>query len=75
MAKKPTSFMNWLGRQLGHMKGAAKTPVPAQPKVVYRKESVQQAPHPERPNEILRRTTIDEVVIPPATTTTKRNEN
>jgi hypothetical protein len=65
MAKKPSSFMNWLGRQIGHVKGAAKTDVPAPPKVVYRKETVQEAALPERPNEILRRTTIDEVVIPP----------
>jgi hypothetical protein len=65
MAKKPNSFMNWLGRQIGHVKGAVQTPVPAQPKVVYRKESVQEAALPERPQEILRRTTIDEVVVAP----------
>jgi hypothetical protein len=65
MAKKPNSFMNWLGRQIGHVKGAVKTPVPPQPKVVYRKETVQEASSPNRPQEILRRTTIDEVVIPP----------
>jgi hypothetical protein len=65
MAKKPNSFMNWLGRQVGHVKGAVKKPVPAPPRVVYRKETVQQAALPDRPQEILRRTTIDEVVIPP----------
>ena len=65
MANKPNSFMNWLGRQIGHVKGAVKTPVPQEPKVVYRKETVQQAALPDRPNEIMRRTTIDEVVIPP----------
>jgi hypothetical protein len=63
--QKPSSFMNWLGRQIGHVKGAVKTPVPTPPKVVYRHETVQEAKLPERPNEILRRTTIDEVVIPP----------
>ena len=65
MAKKPNSFMNWLGRQIGHVKGAVKSEVPAPPKVVYRRESVQQAALPDRPQEILRRTTIDEVVIAP----------
>jgi len=65
MARKPNSFMNWLGRQVGHVKGAVKTPVPTPPKVVYRKETVQEAALPQRPQEILRRTTIDEVVIPP----------
>jgi hypothetical protein len=68
MAKKPNSFMNWLGRQIGHVKGAVQTPVPAAPKVVYRKETIQQAALPDRPQEILRRTTIDEVVIPPSST-------
>ena len=65
MAKKPNSFMNWLGRQIGHVKGAVQTPVPAQPKVVYRKQTVQEAALPDRPQEIMRRTTIDEVVVPP----------
>ena len=65
MAKKPTSFMNWLGRQIGHVKGAVQTPATPEPKVVYRKEDVQEAANPSRPNEILRRTTIDEVIIPP----------
>jgi len=65
MAKKPNSFMNWLGRQIGHVKGAVQAPVPPQPTVVYRKETVQEAALPQRPQEILRRTTIDEVVVPP----------
>ena len=72
MAKKPNSFMNWLGRQIGHVKGAVQTPVEAPPKVVYRKETVQQAALPDRPHEVLRRTTIDEVIVPPAA---NRNEN
>lgn len=62
---KPSSFMNWLGRQIGHVKGAVQAPVTPEPKVVYRKEDVREAALPERPNEILRRTTIDEVIIPP----------
>ena len=65
MPQKPSSFMNWLGRQIGHVKGAVKTGVPEPPKVVYRRETVQEAALPDRPQEILRRTTIDEVVIPP----------
>jgi len=63
--EKPSSFMKWLGRQIGHVKGAVGAEVPAKPKVVYRNETVQEATLPDRPNEIMRRTTIDEVVIPP----------
>ena len=63
--EKPSSFMKWLGRQIGHVKGAVSAAAPAQPKVVYRNETVQEATLPDRPNEIMRRTTIDEVVIPP----------
>ena len=66
MAKQPTSFMNWLGRQIGHVKGAVKKDAPpATPKVVYRKETVHEASLPDRPNEKLRRTVIDEVIRPP----------
>ena len=72
MARKPNSFMHWLGRQIGHVKGAVQTPVPAPPKVVYRKQDVQEAALPDRPNEILRRTTIDEVIIPPKSETPPR---
>ena len=46
------------------MKGAVKKDV-TPPKVVYRKETVQESQIPERPQEKLRRTVIDEVVIPP----------
>ena len=62
MADKPSGFMNWLGRQIGHVKRAAKTDVP---QVVYKKTSVNEAPVPERPDEKLRRTVIDEVVREP----------
>lgn len=63
MAKQPTSFMNWLGRQVGAVKGAVKKDVtPA--KVVYRKTTVEEAAIPERPDEKLRRTVIDEVIVP-----------
>jgi hypothetical protein len=65
MAKTPNSFMNWLGRQVGHVKGAIRKDVPRPPKILYRNTTVQEAALPDRPQEILRRTTIDEVVIPP----------
>jgi hypothetical protein len=59
MPRKPNSFMNWLGRQFGHVKKAVKTDVP---EVVYKKTTVQEAQLPDRPNETLRRTTVDEVI-------------
>jgi hypothetical protein len=59
MATKPNSFLGWLGRQIGHVKGAVKTEVP---QVVYKKTTVHEATPEERPNEIIRRTVIDEVV-------------
>jgi hypothetical protein len=73
--QKSSSFMNWLGRQIGHVKGAVGADVPAQPKVVYRKETVQEASLPQRPNEIMRRTTIDEVVIPPPPPALRNDSN
>lgn len=62
MPKKPSSFMNWLGRQLGHVTKAVKTDVP---QVVYKKTTVQEAQMPDRPEETLRRTTVDEVLVQP----------
>jgi len=59
MAQKPSSFMNWLGRQLGHVKKAVKSDVP---RVVYKKTTVHEASLPDRPEETLRRTTVDEVI-------------
>lgn len=53
-------FMNWLGRQVGYVKKAVKTDVG--PQVIYRKKEVSEVPVPERPEEKLRRTVIDEVV-------------
>jgi len=70
-------FLGWLGRQVGYVSKAAKTPVgaadappPAAPvdqqaKVVYRNDTVSEAPHPDDPNLKLRRTIIDEVVVDP----------
>ena len=59
MSHKPNSFMNWLGRQIGHVKKAVKTDVP---EVVYRKTTVEEVNVVDRPNEKLRRTVVDEVV-------------
>lgn len=62
MAKKPNSFMGWLGRQIGHVTRAVKADVP---EVVYKKTTVQEAPLADRPDEKLRRTVVDEVVREP----------
>jgi hypothetical protein len=53
-------FFGWLGRQVGHVKKAAKADVGA--KKVYEQKKIEQQPHPENPNIVLRRTTIDEVI-------------
>jgi len=70
-------FLGWLGRQVGYVSKAIKAPVggsgtppPAAPveppgKVVYRNDTVSEAPHPDDPNLKLRRTIIDEVVVDP----------
>jgi hypothetical protein len=57
-------FLGWLGRQVGHVKKAVQTD-PAAPKTLYRNEKVEEVPHPEDPNIKLRRTTIDEAIVPP----------
>jgi hypothetical protein len=62
MAKKPNSFLGWLGRQIGYVKGAAKIEVP---QVVYKKTTVHEATLPDRPNEKIRRTVVDEIVRQP----------
>jgi hypothetical protein len=61
MAEKPKTFLGWLGRQIGSVKGAIKKDV-TPPTVLYKKTTVQEAPLPDRPNEKLRRTVVDEVV-------------
>ena len=61
MAEKPKSFLGWLGRQIGYVKGAAK-PQAEPPKVLYQRKTVQESQLPDRPDEKLRRTVIDEVV-------------
>jgi hypothetical protein len=61
MAEKPKTFLGWLGRQIGAVKGAIKKDV-TPPKVLYRKTTVHEAAVPDRPEEKLRRTVTDEVV-------------
>jgi hypothetical protein len=58
-AKKTNTFLGWLGRQIGHVKKAVKTEVP---QVVYKKTTVQEATLPDRPDEKIRRTIVDEVI-------------
>lgn len=63
--KKKQSIFSWLGRQVGHVKRAATTDVEKLPKVVYRDDKIEEAPHPSEPGVKLRRTVIDEVIVDP----------
>jgi hypothetical protein len=56
-------LFGWLGRQVGHIKKAVRTDVTPE-KVVYRNNRVEEREHPAQPGVKLRRTTIDEVVVP-----------
>ena len=60
--RKGKGIFGWLGRQVGYVKKAVKTPVPAPPKKVYENKTVEEAPHPDDPNIKLRRTVIDEAI-------------
>ncbi len=60
MTKKSESLFRWLGRQVGYVKQGVKAQVPA---VVYRKETVQEAKVQGNPEQKLRRTTVDEVIV------------
>jgi hypothetical protein len=60
----PKTFMTWLGRQVAHIKHALHTDVTApEQQVIYRTLDTQEHPHPHHPNVMLRRTTIDEVIL------------
>jgi hypothetical protein len=61
MGKSSRSLFGWLGRQLGYVKGGVNKNV-TQPKIVYKKTTVHETTLPDRPDEKLRRTIIDEVV-------------
>ncbi|HYO07736.1 MAG TPA: hypothetical protein VER17_02085 [Tepidisphaeraceae bacterium] len=62
MPKSSNSFFGWLGRQVGSVKGAICKDVAPKQQVVYQKTTVHETPLPDRPDEKLRRTVIDEVV-------------
>ena len=62
MGQTSKYFFGWLGRQIGYVKKAVKTEVPAPPKKVYENKTVEEAPHPDDPNIKLRRTIIDEAI-------------
>jgi hypothetical protein len=62
MAESGNSFLNWLGRQIGHVARAVKTDVQKK-QVVHRETRVQEAPVADQPGVVLRRTTIDEVIV------------
>ncbi len=63
MAQQPKQrgFGWWLGRQIGHIRKAINTPVPA--KQVYRRTQVQQQTLAESPNVTLRRVVTDEMIV------------
>lgn len=68
-------FLGWLGRQVGHVKRAAKTDVTAKTdeatktdaaaKKIYEQKKIDESPHPQDPSLLLRRTTIDEAIKRP----------
>jgi hypothetical protein len=58
-------FFGWLGRQVGHVKRAVARDVTV--KTVYRNARVQEAVHPQDATARLRRTIIDEVIVPEPT--------
>ncbi len=61
MSNRPgKGWLGWLGRQVGYISRAARADVGAT--VVYRNRSVEEKKLPDRPDVVLRRTTIDEVV-------------
>jgi hypothetical protein len=63
--KPGSGLLGWLGRQIGYVRKAVKADVTARPppKVVYRADKIEEAPHPAQPDVTLRRTTIDEVIV------------
>lgn len=63
-------LFGWLGRQIGHVSRAITADVTKPPSApsasgdpaLYRKERVEEVPHPTQPDVVLRRTVIDEAV-------------
>lgn len=62
--------LGWLGRQIGHVTRAIRTPVG--PRVVYRNQQTDELPMPGQPGVTLRRTTTDEVIVHPRGSTPPR---
>lgn len=59
--KSQAGFMRWLGRQVGFVRSALSVNVSE--RAVYRQADVREEPMPGKPGVLLRRTTIDEVVV------------
>jgi hypothetical protein len=56
-------WLGWLGRQVGYVRKAVHTdPVPP-PKVIHRKNHVEEKELPSQPGVKFRRTVIDEVIV------------
>lgn len=53
--------MGWLGRQVGHVRQALAMPVAE--KRIFRRRKVEQRVVPGRPEVMVRRTVIDEVIV------------
>jgi hypothetical protein len=67
-------LFGWLGRQVGHIKKAVHADTRTH-EVAYRNETVEEAEHPQQPGTKLRRTTIDEVVVPKQLSTKGTNKH
>lgn len=59
--KDQSGLARWLGRQIGFVRQAMALDVTQ--RKIYRQERVQERPMPGQPEVILRRRTIDEVVV------------
>jgi hypothetical protein len=60
-SSKPQGFGRWLGRQLGYVRKAIATPVPA--REIFRRNRVEEQTLPENPNVTLRRVVTDELIV------------
>ena len=54
-------MVGWLGRQVGHVRAALATPV--SDKRIYRRKRTEQKQVPGRPDVMVRRTVIDELIV------------
>jgi len=60
-SSKSNYFGRWLGRQIGYVRKAIHTPVPA--REIFRRNHVQEQTHPANPNITLRRVVTDELIV------------